>query len=79
MVWRRGKVLGGSSSINGLVYVRGCSYDYALWRQLGAEGWGYDDVLPYYRKAERQQHGANAYHGDKGPLGVEDCSWLCPS
>ncbi|CAN0528966.1 unnamed protein product, partial [Laminaria digitata] len=54
----RGKVLGGSSSINGLVYVRGDHTDYDLWRQLGNAGWGFDDVLPYFRKAEDQQRGA---------------------
>jgi len=73
-----GKVLGGSSSINGLVYVRGFPYDYSLWRQMGAEGWGYEGVLPYFKKAERQSRGANDYHGDSGPLGVEDPRWRTP-
>ncbi len=70
--WPRGKVLGGSSSINGLIYIRGQSQDFDLWRQLGNAGWSYDDVLPYFRKAEDQEHGANAFHGAGGPLGVSD-------
>jgi choline dehydrogenase len=74
----RGKVLGGSSSVNGMVYVRGLPTDYALWRQMGAEGWSYDDVLPYYRKAQRQERGADEIHGDEGPLGVEDSRWRNP-
>ncbi|MFW2449196.1 MAG: GMC family oxidoreductase [Qipengyuania pacifica] len=73
-----GKVLGGSSAINGLVYVRGFPYDYSLWRQLGAEGWAYDDVLPYFKKAERQSRGEDPYHGISGPLGVEDTKWRTP-
>lgn len=76
--WFRGKVLGGSSSINGLIYVRGDKLDYSIWRQLGAVGWSYEDVLPYFKKAERQQRGADAYHGADGPLGVEDAAWKNP-
>ena len=72
ITWPRGKVLGGSSAINGLVYIRGQKEDYEQWRQLGNRGWGYDDVLPYFLKAERQERGADAYHGDQGPLGVTD-------
>ncbi len=68
----RGKVLGGSSSINGLLYVRGQHEDYDRWRQRGNVGWGYDDVLPYFKKAESQQRGANDYHGADGPLPVSD-------
>ena len=68
--WPRGKTLGGSSSINGLIYIRGQSQDFDLWRQLGNAGWSYDDVLPYFRKAEDQEHGANEFHGQGGPLGV---------
>ena len=70
----RGKVLGGSSSINGLVYIRGQREDYDAWRAQGNAGWGYEDVLPYFRKAEDQQHGANEYHGAGGPLQVSDHS-----
>jgi choline dehydrogenase len=68
----RGKVLGGSSSINGLLYVRGQHEDYDRWRQRGNLGWGYDDVLPYFRKAEHQTRGADDYHGTGGPLSVSD-------
>ena len=70
--WPRGKVLGGCSAINGLVYIRGQREDFDHWRQLGNEGWGYDDVLPYFRRAERQQRGADEWHGADGPLGVSD-------
>jgi choline dehydrogenase len=68
----RGKVLGGSSSINGLLYVRGQHEDYDRWRQHGNAGWGYEDVLPYFKKAENQQRGADKYHGVGGPLPVSD-------
>ncbi len=68
----RGKVLGGSSSINGLLYVRGQHEDYDRWRQRGNVGWGYDDVLPYFKKAENQVRGGDAYHGAGGPLHVSD-------
>ena len=68
----RGKVLGGSSSINGLLYVRGQHEDYDRWRQHGNVGWGHDDVLPYFKKAENQIRGADHYHGVDGPLSVSD-------
>jgi choline dehydrogenase len=68
----RGKVLGGSSSINGLLYVRGQHEDYDRWRQRGNAGWGYDDVLPYFKKAENQQAVPTKYHGTGGPLPVSD-------
>ena len=70
----RGKVLGGSSSINGLIYIRGQREDFDTWRQMGAVGWGYDDVLPYFRKAEHQIRGADEFHGGEGPLPVSDQS-----
>jgi choline dehydrogenase len=70
MFWPRGKVLGGSSSINGLLYIRGQAEDYDHWRQLGNTGWSYDDVLPYFRKAENQENGEDAFHGVNGPLSV---------
>jgi choline dehydrogenase len=68
----RGKVLGGSSSINGLLYVSGQHEDYDRWRQHGNSGWGFDDVLPYFKKAEHQQRGADDFHGVGGPLPVSD-------
>lgn len=70
--WPRGRVYGGSSSINGLIYIRGKRSDYDHWRDLGNEGWGYEDVLPYFRKAENQENGADAYHGVGGPLTVSN-------
>jgi choline dehydrogenase len=70
--WPRGKVLGGSSSLNGLLYVRGQREDYDRWRELGNEGWSYDEVLPYFKKSEDQERGANNYHGVGGPLKVSD-------
>ena len=70
----RGKVLGGSSSINGLLYVRGQPQDFDHWRQLGNTGWSFDDVLPYFRKAEDQERGADDLHGAGGPLCVSDVS-----
>src|SRR5436305_2181590 len=74
----RGKVLGGSSSINGLLYVRGQHEDYDRWRQRGNDGWGYDDVLPYFKKAENQQRGPDDFHGVGGPLPVSDLSHADP-
>jgi choline dehydrogenase len=68
----RGKVLGGTSSINGMVYMRGNAGDYDEWRQRGCDGWDYDNVLPYFRKAEHQQRGRNEFHGVGGPLHVSD-------
>jgi choline dehydrogenase len=68
----RGKVLGGSSSINGLIYIRGQAEDFDHWRQLGNAGWSYTDVLPYFRKAEDNERGADEFHGAGGPLAVSD-------
>ncbi|HET8995698.1 MAG TPA: GMC family oxidoreductase N-terminal domain-containing protein, partial [Acetobacteraceae bacterium] len=68
----RGKVLGGTSSINGMIYMRGNHADYDEWRQRGCEGWDWDSVLPYFRKAEDNQRGAGEYHGAGGPLHVAD-------
>ena len=64
----RGKVLGGSSSINGLVYIRGNPMDFERWEAEGARGWSYADVLPYFRRAERRAEGGDSYRGDSGPL-----------
>ena len=69
---RRGKLLGGSSSINGMVYMRGHRSDYDQWRDSGCTGWGYSDVLPYFKKAEDQQRGPDDFHGVGGPLTVSD-------
>ena len=71
-VWPRGKVLGGSSSINAMLYVRGQATDFDRWRREGCEGWAWSEVLPYFRRAENQQHGACEFHGAGGPLHVAD-------
>ena len=68
--WPRGKTLGGSSSINGLLYIRGQHQDYDHWRQLGNEGWAFDDILPYFKRSEGQERGSDAFHGGDGPLSV---------
>jgi len=68
----RGKTLGGTSSINGMVYIRGNHADYDEWRQRGCVGWDWDSVLPYFRKAENQARGGGEYHGTGGPLNVSD-------
>ncbi len=68
--WPRGKGWGGSSSINGMIYIRGHARDYDQWRQMGLQGWSYADVLPYFKRSETLEDGADAYHGDAGPLYV---------
>ncbi len=68
----RGKTLGGTSSINGMVYIRGNHADYDEWRQRGCVGWDWDSVLPFFRKAENQARGESSYHGVGGPLNVSD-------
>ena len=68
----RGRVLGGSSSINGLIYIRGQAEDFNIWRQLGNTGWSFEEVLPYFRKAEDNERGADQFHGVGGPLAVSD-------
>jgi len=70
--WPRGKVLGGSSSLNGLLYVRGQKEDYDRWEELGNKGWSFKDVLPYFKKSEDQERGADKYHGVGGLLKVSD-------
>ncbi|MPZ87759.1 MAG: choline dehydrogenase [Nitriliruptorales bacterium] len=72
LYWPRGKVLGGSSSINAMIYIRGNRLDYDTWRDLGNPGWGFDDVLPYFKKAEHNERGESAHHGAGGPLNVAD-------
>lgn len=72
MVWPRGKVLGGSSAINGLLYIRGQRADYDDWADLGATGWGYEQVLSYFKRSERYEGGESQFHGASGELGVSD-------
>ena len=72
LYWPRGKVLGGSSSINGMIYIRGHGRDYDQWRQMGLTGWGFADVLPYFKRSEGNAGGADDFHGGDGPLGVSD-------
>lgn len=76
--WPRGKVLGGSSALNGLLYVRGQAEDYDRWRQMGNSGWGWDDVLPYFKRSEGNERGADALHASDGPLGVSDPRYTHP-
>ncbi|MDR8390034.1 GMC family oxidoreductase N-terminal domain-containing protein [Aliifodinibius sp. S!AR15-10] len=73
-----GKLLGGSSAINGLVLVRGAPHDYNSWAENGAEGWSYEEVLPYFKKYESHEGGADEYHGGDGPIGVEQARWKNP-
>merc|ERR1712083_1002519 len=68
--WPRGRGWGGSSSINAMVYTRGHAWDYDHWASLGNKGWGYCDVLPYFKRAENDHAGGNDYHGSSGPLSV---------
>ncbi len=70
--WPRGRCLGGSSSINGLIYIRGQHEDYDHWAALGNAGWGWKDVLPYFRKLEANSRGASEYHGGDGPIACSD-------
>ncbi|MDC0738967.1 choline dehydrogenase [Cognatishimia sp. SS12] len=70
--WPRGKVLGGSSSLNGLLYVRGQAQDYDRWQQMGNPGWGWADVLPLFKRAENNERGADEHHGNEGPLSVSN-------
>jgi choline dehydrogenase len=77
--WPHGRTLGGSSSINGMVYIRGSRRDYDGWQEsYGCAGWCYADLLPYFRRAEDQQHGVSAYHGVGGPLRVESPRYVHP-
>ncbi|HVP84818.1 MAG TPA: choline dehydrogenase [Rhizomicrobium sp.] len=72
LYWPRGKGWGGSSSINGMIYIRGHARDYDNWRQMGLEGWSYADVLPYFKRAESYESGGDDFHGDAGPLHVSN-------
>lgn len=72
LYWPRGKTLGGSSSINAMIYIRGNPWDYDHWAELGCDGWSYEDVLPYFKRSEHQIRGEDQYHGVHGPLSVSD-------
>jgi choline dehydrogenase len=74
----RGKVLGGSSSINGMIYVRGQARDYDMWGQLGNRGWSYTDVLPYFKRSENREGGGDEFRGEGGPLNVADVTETYP-
>ncbi|HZC28249.1 MAG TPA: GMC family oxidoreductase N-terminal domain-containing protein [Gaiellaceae bacterium] len=74
----RGRVLGGTSSLNAMIYIRGNRADYDEWAAMGLDGWGYEDVLPYFRRAEDNERGANRYHGAGGPLTVSESRSMHP-
>ena len=76
--WPRGKVLGGSSSINAMCYIRGVPRDYDEWAAAGAQGWDWNSALPYFKRAERNSRGGDALHGDSGPLHVSDLRYTNP-
>ena len=78
MYWPRGKVLGGSSSINAMVYIRGQAEDYDGWAALGNEGWDFASVLPFFLKSENQQRGPSQLHATGGPLSVQDLRFVNP-
>ena len=77
--WPHGKGLGGSSSINGMIYMRGQPPDFDHWAALGNEGWSWSDVLPYFMRSETNQRGADAWHGGDGPLHVSDAAITHPT
>jgi choline dehydrogenase len=74
----RGRVLGGSGSINAMIYIRGNRADYDEWAALGCDGWSYQDVLPYFRRSEDNERGEDAYHGVGGPLSISDSRSMHP-
>lgn len=76
--WPQGRGWGGSGSISAMVYVRGHASDFDVWEALGNPGWGYDDVLPYFKKAQNQERGASEFHGVGGPQNVADARWVPP-
>jgi len=78
LYWPRGKVVGGSSSINAMIYIRGSRHDYDEWHGLGNQGWDFAGVLPYFKKAQNQERGASEYHGTGGPLNVADLRSIHP-
>ena len=78
LYWPRGKMLGGSSSMNAMIYVRGNRFDFDHWASLGNQGWSFKDVLPYFKKSEMQERGESEYHGASGPLHVTDLRCVNP-
>jgi len=78
LFWPRGKLLGGSSSMNAMIYIRGHRQDFDRWCESGNEGWSFDDVLPYFKAAEHQERGENEYHGTGGPLNIADLRLVNP-
>ena len=78
LYWPRGKVLGGSSSINAMIYIRGSAADFDCWEKMGNPGWGFRDVLPYFKKSENNERGASEFHGAGGPLCVSDLRYVNP-
>jgi choline dehydrogenase len=78
LYWPRGKMLGGSSSMNAMIYVRGNRLDFDHWASLGNQGWSFEDVLPYFKKSEMQERGESEYHGTRGPLYVSDLRCVNP-
>jgi len=78
LYWPRGKVLGGSSSLNAMIYIRGHRKDYDQWEELGNPGWSFADVLPYFKKSQNQERGPSEYHGTGGPLNVCDARCVNP-
>ena len=79
LIWPRGKVIGGSNSINGMLFVRGNATDFDNWSQMGCTGWSYDDVLPFFKKMECYSGGDDAYRGRSGPLPVVDYDTILPA
>ena len=78
MPWTRGKIVGGCSTVNGMLYVRGHRDNYDEWRNLGCDGWGYDDVLPYFKRSEGHEDGTSEFHGGEGPLRVTRQQGISP-
>ena len=74
----RGRVIGGSSSINAMIYIRGHRADFDEWAEMGCAGWSYDEVLPYFERSEDNERGENEFHGVGGPLAVSDSRSMCP-
>jgi choline dehydrogenase len=78
LYWPRGKVIGGSTSINAMIYIRGARTDYDAWAAAGNDGWRFSDVLPFFKKAERHEGGSTAYHGGQGPMRIASLRCVNP-